>query len=290
MARKTQHIGACMHDVIASQCAAMGLGKERIAQFFDPDREPDPEPCPYCGRPLHHKPLVADDPSWGWRPLPEPCENPECVAKAEVERARKENRARIAKLHRDMRDAGIPKLYEHSTSGTFEPRNEFLRSALDAVKTWTLRFDDALESGRGLYICGPPCSGKTHLAVIAARGALCGDHYVRFVTAADLEARIRSAGGYDPLNEYRNCALLVLDGIGMQSDQRWILTRICGLIEERRACKRPTVYTSRCSYTILRRNLKLADAETADAVSRLIAETSQVVKVIGAHEREGGQA
>lgn len=282
MAHETQHIASCMQGVIAAQCAAMGLSEERMQQFFDPAREPDPMPCPHCGRPLHYHLLVPENPSWGWCPIPEPCQDPQCAEKAEAERAKEQRRSQAAKLLRDIREAGIPRLYERCTSATFETPSASLHRALKAVRTWTLDIGEALQTGRGLYICGPVGAGKTHLAVIAARGALCQSHYVRFLTSTDLVCRLRSASGYDPLSEYRNCSLLVLDGVGAEIDQRWVLTRIYDLIAARHASRRPTVYTSRCDRSDLQHYLTPAGADMAKAFVSLIGETSQVVEVLAA--------
>lgn len=281
-----------MRDVIARQCEAMGMSEERIAQFFDPDHEPDPELCPYCGRPLGHHLLVPDDPKWGWSPIPEPCPDPECMAKAAAERDRESRRVQAVRLRQSIREAGIPRLYERCTTATFETRNDSLKNALHAVRRFVMDVETALKTGRGLYICGPVRAGKTHLAVIAARGVLCKDHYVRFASVPDLERRIRAAASCeDPLGEYRNCSLLVLDDFNAQVDQRWVLQRFCDLISARCANGRPTVYTSRCTIADLEKFLSRVDAATAQALTSLIAETTQTVKAIAPSYRakKGGR-
>lgn len=285
MAREAKHIRSCLRGVISRQCEAMGASKEKTAQILDPNREPDPVPCPYCGRSLHYRLLVPEEPSWGWCPIPEPCPNPECIAKAEAEHVREQRRRQFAKLFRDMREAGIPRAYQHATTGTFETCNTVLRKALDTVKDWVLDFDSSLETGHGLYICGPERCGKTHLAVIAARGALSQNRYVRFVSAADLVNRLRAGNSHDQLTEYRNCTLLVLDDLGAQGDQRWILTRLYELISARCAEGRPTVYTTRDTFSGLEMNLAQSGAsEIATATVSLIAEMSQVVRVVSGRE------
>ena len=99
--------------------------------------------------------------------------------------------------------------------------------------------------GRGLYIYSETKgSGKTYLACCLAKSVI--DRYnamVRFVTAADYIDWVRDK---DPrLEETRECGLLILDDIGVQSDkQEWVAESIFRLVDNRYRKKLSTIYTS----------------------------------------------
>jgi DNA replication protein DnaC len=126
-----------------------------------------------------------------------------------------------------------------------EPRYRGANVFGEAAQDWLRQF---LAGGdRGLLICGPTNSGKTHLLwglfreVVKADGP--GVEYVRLVR---LLSRLRP-GGY-PSEEYvdRLCwiPLLLLDDIGAHKGSEWVDERLYEIIDVRYSHLRPVVATS----------------------------------------------
>lgn len=274
-------------DYIPRHCAANGLD---AAAFMDAAREPEPAICPHCGRELRYPPIGGEDglPAF-WRPIPEPCPNPECQrieAKAEAKRVHQE---RLAELRRLLPMSGVPTDYLTSTTQNYETANVSLRAALKAVRSYIATLEGPLDGG-GLYIEGSVGTGKTHLAAAIARGAIWYGHTVLFTSSTRLLDQIKagySDGDDSFARRCRNVGLLIVDDIGKEYGTAWALSEFADIIGTRYAHRRPVVYTSNfpladdASDDLMQALARRDGGDAAEAIVSRIAGACRRVEVIG---------
>ena len=278
--------GSFFGEYIPRHCAANGLD---AAPFMNPDAVPDAAVCPHCGALLPYPKLTGPDGEfWGWRPIPEPCQNPRCrKLEAEAEKRRKRNE-RMAKLPELIARSGVPAGYRDKTTRNYSAANPILAEARQLVLEYIGWLNGDLPSG-GLYLTGGVGTGKTHLAVAIARGALWYGHTVQFTSTISLMRAIkREMDGGDMeslMRRYENTGLLVLDDIGKEYATPWALSQLSDIIGARYAAERPVVYTSNYA---LDGNSGLAQAlaqqgglDSAEAIVSRIKGSTQVVKMLG---------
>ena len=163
---------------------------------------------------------------------------------------------------------------------TFENWNkDYGYKEMSMVKAYA---DNYLEQdGRGLCIIGTPGTGKTHLAIAAARQI--SENYrrtVRFVTWNDLLQQIReSFQTREPVYEkYKTADLLVIDDWGKTKDSEWTAEIVFGLINYRYENMLPTILTSNNTYEELTKRM-------GEAVMSRISETCDIIQMRGSNYR-----
>lgn len=275
-------------DYVPRHCAAHGMDAH---PFLDPSREPDPAICPHCGKELHYPRM--DDPVtgefWAWRPLPEQCDNPACMEIAMREREEAEREKRMRAFRDALSVSGIPQDYAKMTTGRYSPEHSSQHDALDRVRGYQETMNAERLAGRGLYLCGPTGTGKTHLAVTIAKAALWHGHMARFVESDEmLDAVKRADPNTDPLAIYRNAGLLVIDDLGKEYATSWAVKQLGKLINARLGAGRPTIYTS--NYMLRSGSAKTdlfaalsqqGDADCAAAIVSRIQGSTETVMVLG---------
>lgn len=169
---------------------------------------PEPVPCEFCGALRYHKGILLGNRIL-WPPYgAERCTCPEAVAayeKAKAEREAAEAAAAKAEKEKKMRDrikrivgeSGMGDRFLRRTFSTFQLTDDNKRAAA-AARRYAEGFDAMLpqpgrqEPGRnGLFIAGPPGTGKTHLAAAIANHLIAQGKPVICMTMIDLLERIK---------------------------------------------------------------------------------------------------
>lgn len=242
-------------------------------------KRPDDYICPVCNtivEPLH---LTFRD-EWRSRRCPI-CE---ALARTEAERLAilADIEAQIAGIDDILMRLGVSRRHVHATVNDFGT----------AYRT--------LHAGeRGVYVCGPRGTGKTHLMAAIMR-AMILDHmhaarvtekrtrpqkYPRMVSTTDLLREIRATfSSHGPESEssiierYGTYPVLIIDDFGAEQVTDWTLTTLYSLVDSRYRDMRRTFITS---------NLSLADlsAQTSDRITSRLAEMCRVVRLSGSDRR-----
>lgn len=137
-------------------------------------------------------------------------------------------------------------------------------------------------AGRNVLLLGDVGTGKTHLAVAAARLRFDRGAEVRFFPVVELLDMLRPGGPEHALYDLADHEVLVLDDLGSERPTEWTAERLYALVNRRWLEERPTICTS---------NLSPAELEKSvgDRVfSRLVGNGSVGVKLSGPDRRRQG--
>lgn len=146
---------------------------------------------------------------------------PECVAEADALEETKAQKQRFREL---FDKAEIPKRFEPSTLDGYEATGKGQATALSIAKEYVANFQTRKKDGCSLVFCGPPGTGKTHLACAIGKRimAKCGVS-VRYAQALKIMQRFKATFGrdvqeneYQVLRDYISPGLLIFDEVGVQ--------------------------------------------------------------------------
>ncbi len=227
---------------------------------------PEPEVCEFCGATLYHKGIVIGERVL-WTPVVTHCTCPEAVSAYETAEAKRkareaaeckaeENRKLRERVKKIVGESGMGERFSRRTFDTFQETPEN-RRALAACRKYADGFDSLLlkhgqpEPGRnGLFISGPPGTGKTHLAAAISNQLLSQGKPVVCMTMIDLLERIKrtfnktGADEGEVLQIYKTIPLLVIDDIGKEPPTEWAISTVYNIINARYEAYLPTVVTT----------------------------------------------
>lgn len=261
--------------------------------------------CKFCGEPLRYKGFYFGG-GIMWSPFSEPCKCPEGAAKyerekadsaarAEAERKEKEAQELRKQVERIIRASGMGARFLSKTFETFTitPQN---RQAAETARRYADSFEamcprpGAPEPGRnGLFIVGPPGTGKTHLAAAIANKLINDGQIVVCMTMIDMLERIRRTFNGDGseaevIRRYKTAPLLIIDDMGKEPPTEWAISTVYNIINGRYEAYLPTIVTSNYSGGELEARMtprETKDAMTARATLDRIAEMCRAIALAG---------
>ena len=164
------------------------------------------------------------------------------VAQRREEKQRREEEARRLFEHPEdrLKAGGVTERFLFCSLGNFEGGERYVRVARECAA-----------DPSDLVLCGPPGSGKTHLAHGIIREVVRRGGEAYFVTASNLLLEIRATFGENStrsereiVNKYVDLPLLVLDDLGAEKTTEWSITTLLLIIDGRYSRCRPTIITT----------------------------------------------
>ena len=223
--------------------------------------DPKPMRCRWCGKEL--TPLGAEflgRVRWVTAEFCG-CEG-ERIEQERIER--EERRSKEAEVARKLAAAGVARRFAGA------------RTSIPEVARLLAEFDP--HGGDGLFIHGRVGSGKTHAASALARALVYAGASVVMTTTLDMLDSIQATYGHGAstaggVGRYTGCDLLILDDLGKEYGNSWVLTTIFQVVNVRYEDMRPIGVTSQYAPAALARRLgRAGERESAEAIASRLAE------------------
>jgi DNA replication protein DnaC len=189
---------------------------------------------------------------------------------------------RISRAQARSLSAVIPRRYR-DVSFERPPVTEIDAAIVRAVRDYTGRIDEHLAAGRGLWLMGPPGTGKTTLAMLVSKAASEAGHSVAIYSLPRLLNEIRDTHRAERshvqlLDRLVAVDLLHVDDVGAQRTTDWVLEELYSIVNARYEEQRAMLITT----NIMDRD-ELCEQITPRTVSRLT-EMCDELPVLG-HDR-----
>lgn len=269
----------------------MDHGQRINSMLLNPDifgPEPDPVPCPYCGRLLKYEDYCGDDGEHVlWSMLPEPCtcsgylSELDRQAEARRQRELREAERRLSDVYNRLISEtlyghGLTSARSRCTLDRYEPLNDVQAAALHQATCYVADFGSMQTTGTGLLLSGPNGTGKTHLALgcaIALRHAGCRG--VMYRSASEIQREMRCAWDRHisesaVMMAYTTLPLLVIDDIGKQFSTDYMQHCLYEIFDGRYSRRLPTILTTNLTPSVLGAGISTDQDLSSAVVSRLM--------------------
>lgn len=172
-------------------------------------------------------------------------------------------------------------------------RDMAARHAVGDVRAFVEDLDANLASGRGLWLMGNTGTGKTTLAMLAAKEALAAGKTVAVYFAPKLLTQIRqtyqateSEDAYDAFfKRLTSVDLLYVDDLGSERHTDWVVEQLYALVNERYENQRSVLVTSNAATDIGAGLQQLEEQIGPRTVSRLIEICGDPLPLFGSDRR-----
>ena len=245
--------------------------RERGLEF----EEPAPIACRWCGKPL--TPLGTELLGQVRWLMSEPCGCDE--EKAERERVERMQRAEQERnVAEKVTAAGVARKFVNA------------RTSIPEIGDFLAGFNR--HGGNGLYISGIVGSGKTHAVSALARALVYEGRSVVLTNTLAMLDSIQATYGCDGdrtggVGRFAGCDLLILDDMGKESGNGWVLTTMFQVINTRYENMRPIVVTSQYTLPALAKRLgRAGEKESAEAIASRLYEMCGIVTLLGIDHRK----
>lgn len=227
--------------------------------------EPKETTCPHCGKTLEPIGLVGFGDKFTWIGTREcNCEGAEReraeIAAAQERQAEAERRAEFVRC-------GV------------KPRFQDAKIDNAAAARYLDSFE--LRRGVGLYIHGPSRAGKTYCASAMAKAFISAGYSVILTTSLEMLDSIKeSFDGNSKLGPSRfiGCDVLIIDDIGKENANAWVMTMLFQVINARYESMHPTIVTSQYSpFELTARMSRSGERESATAIVERLKETCELL-------------
>jgi DNA replication protein DnaC len=175
---------------------------------------------------------------------------------------------RISRAQARSLSAVIPRRYR-DVAFDRPPVSDIDPGIVRAVRDYAGRVDDHIAAGRGLWLMGPPGTGKTTLAMLVSKAALERGHSVAIYSLPRLLNEIRDThraerSHVDLLDRLTAVDLLHIDDVGAERSTDWVLEELYSMVNARYEEQRSMLITT----NIMDRD-ELCEQITPRTVSRL---------------------
>lgn len=180
---------------------------------------------------------------------------PQCAAERHAAEQRESEEKAAMERHRSLKlrlgIAGIPDRFQNRTLENFETKNDGQLRVLNFANHYSNSFTDVLSTGQSAIFCGPPGTGKTHLAVGIGMRALSFNKTVLFITVQRMVRRYKETwrkgsaeSESDVINLLASPDLLILDEVGVQFGSEFEKHVLFDVLNERYEKRRPNILIS----------------------------------------------
>lgn len=151
-------------------------------------------------------------------------------------------------------DRGSHGIFARYADCTFECIDKMLpavhREAFEVCKAYADSFEMHRRAGTGLILKGPVGTGKTSLAVAVLQEVirrLGGGYFIPMVSLMDNLLTMQKGNAEEAVRferKVRSTPLLVLDDLGAEYENSWVLSKVDAIITERYNRKLPVIVTT----------------------------------------------
>lgn len=170
-------------------------------------------------------------------PMPDPNE---MLMKIIREEQRTVTAARLSSAH-------VPRRFYRSDFSIPQTATPEIRTAMATVKAYADNIDDHVKLGDGLLMYGDVGTGKTTKAVAVLKRALQSGHGAFFIPMVQLVDNLLTMSR-DERREFEhritNVSLLVLDDLGAEQAQPWVVNKIDAIVTARYNNMKPMIITT----------------------------------------------
>lgn len=200
----------------------------------------------------------------------------------------KTNRMSMHPSDRVLESSGIYARFKDITFDTIKERGVAKQVVEPARKVWMYARDieKHISEGHGLTLSGGVGTMKTTLAIATMRVAMekgYKAYFIPMVSLLDMIFTLRdSQERFDFERRLRSVDLLLLDDIGAEYDQQWVLSKVDSIITERYNRKKPVILTTNL-------NDELLSKKYNDRIMDRLRMVNQVVIFPGESLRQSGR-